>query len=158
MENSKCLYCRRSFIPRRNPNQKYCSNHKCQLYRKYKWRREKLNKDADYKVNQYQANKRWQERHPDYWRSYRQSHPGYTQRNRERQRVKKRSLFAKSEMRREFAKSDALSAISSIKTGTYLITPVKESEFAKSDALLVKIVAFTEGYEGAVTVCKETTL
>lgn len=152
MENTKCLCCRRPFIPRRNPNQKYCSNHKCQLFRKYKWRKEKLNNDADYKVNQYRANKMWQEKNQDYWRRYRESHPAYTDRNRERQRTKqrdKRSLFAKNEMRTEFAKSDALSAISSIKTGTYFIAPALESEFAKSDALLVKIVAFTEGYAGS---------
>ena len=99
--------------------------------------------------NQQRANKKWRDKNPDYWRHYRQSHPGYTERNRKRQREKqrdKRLLFANNVTRSEFAKSDALNDINSIKTGTYRIVPFTDPEFAKSDALIVKISTISDGY------------
>jgi hypothetical protein len=71
---------------RRNvPHQKYCSKPECQRARRHRWQREKLSQDADYRAHQAAAQRRWHERHPEYWRRYRQSHPEYTARNREQQ-------------------------------------------------------------------------
>ena len=75
------------------PDQQYCSRRKCQNARRQRWRKEKLASDPDYKDNQNDAQGRWCEKNPEYWKKYRASHPAYTQRNRhlQRERNKRRT-------------------------------------------------------------------
>jgi hypothetical protein len=120
--------------------------------RKNAWRKEKMLIDQDYRDNQKAAQKKWQEHSPNYWQSYRATHPEYTQRNREAARIRKqkRALkrsgaikppdLAKSDASQKFAKSDAFHPEHSIKSGTYSLIPEGSPKFAKSDALIVKIV------------------
>jgi hypothetical protein len=79
MGRKRCAACGDGFTQRRNvPSQQYCSKSECQRERRRRWRKEKLSQDADYRANQAAAQRRWHERHPEYWRRYRQSHPEYT--------------------------------------------------------------------------------
>ena len=91
MGRTRCAACDDLFTPRRNvPDQRYCSKPECQRERCRRWQRHKRKMDPDYQANQAAAQRRWRERHPDYWRRYRQCHPVYTARNRERQRYRNR--------------------------------------------------------------------
>jgi hypothetical protein len=91
MAKRRCAACGCLFVPRRNvPQQRYCSKRECQRTRRRRWQRQKLKADADYRANQAAAQRRWRERHPDYWRRYRQGHPDSTERNRQRQRERNR--------------------------------------------------------------------
>lgn len=67
-----CLSCKCSFIPRpQHPNQKFCSESKCQKDRKNRTNKSKIKTDPAYSENQANANKRWREKNPDYQRNYR---------------------------------------------------------------------------------------
>jgi hypothetical protein len=136
-----CLHCKQLFPIKRNPQQQFCGRQLCQHVRKNKWRQSKLQKDVDYKGNQAQANKRWQQRHQDYWRNYRLKNPQYTSKNRERQLQRQRQKKLR-EKQSQFAKSDALHGLTVIESGTYQLIPV----FAKSDALQVEIKVISKGY------------
>ena len=73
MAKRRCAACGCLFEPRRNvTQQRYCSKQACQRTRRGRWQREKLKTDADYRANQTAAQRRWRERHCDYWRAYRQ--------------------------------------------------------------------------------------
>jgi hypothetical protein len=103
----------------------------------------------DYRENQNRATQAWRRKNPSYWRDYREAHPDYAQRNRERQRLYKQQLSAlplKGDAS-QFANSDALSQKTSTITGIYKLIPQAAPEFANSDALTVKISVITEGYK-----------
>lgn len=89
MTTKRCAYCGELFQTRPQvPDQTYCASKGCQRARKRKWQQAKLQSDAAYRANQRDAQRAWQERHPDYWRGYRETHPEYAERNRDRQRLK----------------------------------------------------------------------
>ena len=68
-----CPNCGSLFVPSpRVKNQKYCGKKKCRRAWKREWQRQKMEKDAEYRANQRRAQAAWRERHPDYWREYRQ--------------------------------------------------------------------------------------
>jgi len=72
MATFTCSCCRRVF--RMNPRlkqQHYCKRSECQRTRRRKWQRMKMATDPDYQSNQQEAQKKWCERNPDYWRHYR---------------------------------------------------------------------------------------
>ena len=131
-----CKCCGKRITIKRNPQKVYCSDKRCQHYRKMSWRQEKMKNDADYRSNQYASNQRWQSKHTDYWRKYRARHPEYVERNRRTQRVRDSTNHVNASY---LAKSDALNEKSLMAPGVYWLTPNKEGCLAKSDALLVKI-------------------
>lgn len=132
--NRFCKSCGKRFSVKRNPQQIYCSDKRCQHQRKIVWRRVKMKNDADYRANQKAANKRWQSKHSDYWRQYRAKHPEYVSGNRHAQRRRDVTQVKASHL----AKSDALTEESLMAPGTYWLTP-SDNTLAKSDALLVRI-------------------
>ena len=132
-----CRCCKKRFTLKRNPQQVYCSNKRCQQYRKMVWRKSKMKHDADYRANQKAANKRWQSKNPHYWRQYRATHAEYLDRNRRAQQVRDGCVGLHTS---HLAKSDALSEQSLVTPGMYWITPGTNESLAKSDALLVKIL------------------
>ena len=142
MDRTRCAACGELFTPRRNvPNQKYCSKPECQRERRRRWQRQKLKEDPDYRANQAAAQRRWRERHPDYWRRYRRSHPAYTERNREQQhrRNRKRGQVVAGPSPPAIAKMDVCKAQTAIVSGTYRLIPVSGREIAKMDAYLVEM-------------------
>lgn len=135
-----CRHCHRLFIPVRNPQQQFCSHRLCQNVRKSIWRREKHKQDTDYRENQNQACKRWRQKNPHYWKSYRAAHPSYPSKA------------------SQFANSDALTPKNPVKTGTYQLIPLPDGGFANSDALIVTISVVSSDYQQMGDVCKHTTL
>lgn len=165
MESRKkrCRHCRCLFVAARNPQQKFCSRRLCQNVRKAIWRREKHEHDPDYCANRNQACKRWRRKNPDYWKPYREAHPGYTERNKSKQRQRKQALCRRSRTpdggtAPQFANSDALTPKNPVKAGTYQLIPFPGEGFANSDALIVKISIIPESYKQIGGVCKHTTL
>ena len=148
MDRTRCAACGELFTPRRNvPDQKYCSKRECQRERRRRWQRQKLKEDPDYRANQAAAQRRWRERHPEYWRRYRQSHPAYTERNRKQQlqRNRKRGQGVTSPSPPAIAKMDAYEAQTVVASGTYRLIPVAGGAIAKMDAYLVQIHVLSRG-------------
>jgi len=148
MAKRRCVACGCLFEPRRNvPHQRYCSRPECQRARRRCWQREKLAADADYRVNQAAAQRRWAERHPEYWRHYRRRHPEYTERNRtqQRERNRQRRLVAAAAAASRIANMDVYEAEKPVVSGLYRLIPVSGASVAKMDAYVVKmqVVAVT---------------
>jgi len=133
-----CRHCHRLFIPVHNPQQQFCSRSKCQNVRKSAWRREKHKRDSDYRENQNQnqACKWWRKKNPEYWKHYRATHSPYTEGNRYKQRQRKQAFYK----------------------GPEPPHPNKATQFANSDALIVKISFIPKGCQQRGEVCKHTTL
>jgi hypothetical protein len=116
---------RRSGRVRKSRNQRYCSALTCQRVRRRRRQQAKRQSDADYRENQARAQRAWVERHRDYWRAYRRTHPQYCESNRLAARRRQR------ERRRGGA------------------------QFAKMDAWVVEMTLISIPYGGAAEVCKE---
>jgi hypothetical protein len=148
MAKRRCAACGGLFTPRRNvPQQRYCSKRACQRTRRRRWQRQKLKADADYRANQEEAQRRWRERHRDYWRRYRQTHPEYAARNRERQRTRNRRQrsAATGPSPPPIANRDAYRSQKLLRSGTYRLIPVTAPGVAKRDAYLVEMRLLSEG-------------
>ena len=142
MVKRRCAACGCLFVPRSNvPHQRYCSKRACQCTRRRRWQRDKLKNDADYRANQAAARLRWRERHPDYWRGYRQRHPDATERNREQQRVRnrRRPVAGAGRSSPVIAKMAEYSVEKPVFSGTYRMLPVAVPGIAKMDAYTVEI-------------------
>jgi len=138
----RCKHCGDAFRPRRNvAHQRYCSKAGCQEARRNQWRKKKLGTDPDYRLNQYDAQKRWRQNHPEYWRGYRASHPGYVERNRALQRDRNHrrrgGLIAK-----RYESSDG----NPMRSGYYRLIVAGGQRIAKSDEYLVKLDILPRGY------------
>jgi hypothetical protein len=112
MEEKRCAHC--GCLLDLNPgskNQRYCGKQERQRARKRMWRKNKMATGPDYKANQQECNKAWQEKNRHYWRDYRQNHPEYAERNPLLQKARR--------SRRRVAKMDGSEKISFLRTGTY---------------------------------------
>ena len=137
MEYRQCKACRQPFRPRpQNPDQCFCSAAACQRERRRRWQAAKRQSDPDYRDNQKRAQKAWAERHPDYWRTYREQHPAYVARNRARQQARAHDQAA-------IAKMDASKSEIPLRSGTYCLSPVADASFAKMDAWMVEITVIS---------------
>lgn len=137
MEYRQCKACRQPFRPRpQNPDQCFCSAAACQRERRRRWQAAKRQSDPDYRDNQKRAQKAWAERHPDYWRTYREQHPAYVAHNRARQR--ERALG-----RAGVAKMDASKSEIPLPSGTYRLSPVIDASLAKMAAWTVEITVLS---------------
>lgn len=145
----KCKGCGCLFEPKAHvPGQEYCSKKACQNLRRQRWRKQKLLTDADYKADQYDAQKRWRENNPDYWKRYRASHPDYVEKNRQKQKERNRKQKkASNERVPEIAKRYALTPDSDLISGTYVLTPADGAMIANRYALLVNLDVVTDGYK-----------
>jgi len=152
----RCKECGDPFRPRPNvAHQRYCSKAGCQEARRNRWRKSKLASDPDYRLNQYDAQKRWRQKHPEYWRSYRASHSAYVEKNRALQRHR-------NHRRREglIAKRDESRGWNPMRSGVYRLIPAGGGGIAKSDAYLVKLDVLSGSYpQGAsfFSDCKQIT-
>jgi hypothetical protein len=131
----RCAHCG-GLVPA-NPrvkDQRFCGRKQCQQARKNFWQRQKLASDPDYQAKQRDCFRSWYKRHPGYWRQYRRRNPDYCERNCLLQRVrdKKRRL-------QNFAKMDALKAISLVKSGCYYLILEQDQLLAKMDVSAQKV-------------------
>ena len=108
---------------------------------------QKLKTDADYRANQTAAQRRWRERHPAYWRDYRQRHPDATARNREQQRERnrRRRMAGTGPSPPAIANMDAYTPERPVRSGTYRLVPVAAPGVAKMDAYLVEMQVLSAG-------------
>lgn len=141
----RCKHCGR--IVARNPRiksgQRYCRLPGCQAARKNAWRLDKNQKDEGYRKKRSASNKRWRNHHPahSYHQKYRETHPEYVSKNREKQQKrneKRKDLHGSAKI----VKTDALSLERLINPGFYALSPCKETsdgKIVKSDALMVQL-------------------
>jgi len=136
MDRIACEHCGRHFVPNpRVKNQRYCNSSECQRARKTLWQSRKLRADPAYRDNQRDCSGNWRQRHPEYWRQYREQHPRSRERNRLLQRVrnaKRRS--SRRTARKVIANMDTLTPCYSFKPGPYYLVP----PIANMDALTDK--------------------
>jgi endogenous inhibitor of DNA gyrase (YacG/DUF329 family) len=143
METRQCAGCGKHFHPRpQSPQQKFCSEAACQKERRRRWQAAKRQSDPDYRENQARAQAKWVSSNPTYWSDYRQSHPDYAKRNRERQRERD----ARRRVTPVLAKSDAWAPETGVPSGIYRLIPVTGDDLAKSDAWMVRITEVSGAY------------
>ena len=130
----------------------YCGAAACQRTRRRRWQQTKRRNDADYRENQARAQRAWAQRHRDYWREYRRTHPQYCEGNREAARRRRSDRRAA-----RFAKMDASTPLSPVPSGTYRIVPASAEEFAKMDAWIVEMTVISKTSDEPGESCKETT-
>jgi hypothetical protein len=135
MQSMRCAACGLQFRPRPQvPQQKYCASPACQRERRRRWQAARRAADADYRANQRAAQKAWSQRHPGYWRAYRQAHSEYAERNRTLQRSRDRQRRGLADL----AKMNASGPGSPLASGTYRLAPAA-ADLAKMDAWTVRI-------------------
>ncbi len=153
MKIKQCAACGQHFQPcPQVPQQSYCSAPDCQRERRRQWQRDKLHADPAYRDNQSRAQRAWMDRNPDYWREYRDAHPEYAERNRNRQRVN--SLQAQNS---SVAKMDVSVPPQALPSGVYCLRPVVVPGVAKMDAWTVEITLLSGTCPCTEGACKEMT-
>jgi hypothetical protein len=153
MKSKRCAACGQVFCPRPQiPQQNYCAAPACQRERRRRWQRIKRQTDPDYQDNQTRAQQAWYERHPDYWREYRNTHPDYAERNRTQQRERNGR-----QREGQIAKMDASTPIFRLPSGIYRIVEVVTDDIAKKDSWIVEITLLSETDELDAGDCKERT-
>ena len=71
-KEKRCSQCGRRFRPKKKAGrQTTCGRKECHRKRRRRWQRLKRGSDADYRANQAAAQRRWAQKHPNYWREYR---------------------------------------------------------------------------------------
>lgn len=144
-----CAACGHLFLARPQvPRQRYCSASSCQRERRRRWQKQHLRTDTDYRDNQARARARWTQRHCDYWRSYRTTHPVYAERNRLLQRTR-------NDRRRAIAKMYASAPKTLLPSGTYMLQRASEDGIAKMDVWRVQIVVLPPPRAPSRADCKE---
>ena len=152
MTTKICACCGQAFEPRPQvPNQSYCSAPACQRARRQRWQRDKMQSDPDYRENQRRSQQAWLERHPEYWRNYRDINPEYVTRNRLRQ-------WSREELRQEpdLAKMDA-SAFSDLRPGLYWIALVPGAGTTLNGSLIVELTPVCADCLCKKDACKDRT-
>lgn len=151
----RCAACGRLFELRpQHPDQSYCSAPACQRERRKLWQRERLATDPDYQANQARAQAEWIKRHPDYWREYRELHPEYTERNRDRQR-----RHARDEVGKGPADLAAVAAVRALESGLYALRIVDRLVLAKMDvSYLVELIPIRGETEPSPSLQREDSL
>lgn len=137
MKSKLCMHCGRSFPPTRK-SQKYCTETDCRRSCKRRWQKQKLRTDTDYKAAQREAQSRWFKNNPDYYRRYRYTHPDYTERNRQLQKIRNRRRLKGLSAQRKIAKMGAKPVFIS---GLYRLLPLeKEGDIiAKMESKVVQL-------------------
>jgi hypothetical protein len=137
MRSQRCACCGQLFQPRaQTPQQTYCSLIACQRERRRLWQRSRRQNDADYRENQAQAQRAWAADHPDYWKTYRASHPEYVERNRTLQHTRDAQQKQASS---DLAKMNASTYGTPPPDGVYQIRRVTRDDLAKEDAWTAEI-------------------
>ena len=130
-------------------NQQYCRDPKCQRIRKRAWQKAQMATDKKYRAKQIACLQRWRKRRPlhQYQKLYRDSHPQYVEKNREKQRHRNDQRRQRVQLTplEKIVKMDAFPN-QPIKSGLYWLTPSSamdaSQKIVKMDALLVELKAF----------------
>lgn len=126
------------------PGQVYCSRKACQQVRKNKWNRKKFATDPDYREYKQAAQEKRKEENPNYWKDYRARHPAYTQKNREKQRIRNQKRL-EDPPEPVIATPDESVPVNPIVTGRYKIISIHPGMIATPDECIVEITAIADG-------------
>ena len=137
-KNSKCIFNPCIKVKKQN----YCNKKLCQKARKREWQKNKIDNNPDYKKDQNEAKKLWNENNSDYWKQYRAQNLEYTNRNRLKQKTRN-SLNRSKKNVEPIAKMDSIFKQNSILSGKYRIVPLSE-DIAKMDTINGKIYSITD--------------
>jgi hypothetical protein len=152
MTSKICQCCGQSFEPRPQvPNQTFCSSPNCQRVRRQRWQRDKMRNDPDYRDNQHRNQRAWLDRHPEYWRNYRATHPDYTEHNKSHQRLKHHARHEP-----DYAKMD-VSLAATLEPGLYLIERIQGVPLTKSDSWIIQITPICMDCPCKKDACKDRT-
>jgi len=106
-----------------------------------------MQKDSDYRDNQKHCVKEWHDKHPDYYKGYREMNPQYVEKNRTNQKLRdmKRRLpvrmSGKNGLVNLLAKMDSLtSRLSRRSAGIFKLIPKDRGLLAKMDSLMVELI------------------
>lgn len=131
MKTRPCQCCGAEFEPcPQVPNQLFCSKPECQRDRRRRWQQQKLKTDPAYQENQSHAQRAWLDRHPDYWRSYRQKQHELNSNQPQQQSTCVDFVPAK---------MDESSCIAPLPAGIYSIKPIQSRSFDLPETWLVEI-------------------
>jgi hypothetical protein len=73
MTSHRCSFCDESFTPcRYHPEQRICSRPDCQRRRRAEYHAEKLKSDPAYREQCQLSQRKWREQHPEYLKKYRE--------------------------------------------------------------------------------------
>jgi hypothetical protein len=130
-------------------DQQYCGDPECQRARKRAWQKNKMATDKKYRRKQIACLVRWRKEHAlhRYQKQYRNNHPEYVEKNREKQRLrndKRRAQRVHFTPVEKIVKMDAFQN-QSIKSGVYWLAPCAmdtSQKIVKMDALLVELKKF----------------
>ena len=149
-EQRRCSHCGCLFkLCRKVKKHEYCRKKACQLARKRKWQKAKLQSDPIYRDDQQSDKKDWQADNPNYWKKYRQKNKEYTERNRQQQRrrnARRRKSTGTFSPVHSIAKMDALSPQNNMISGRYKLVPLEPHVIAKMDAIIVEISTISTSY------------
>lgn len=139
MEKKTCKSCGQQFRPHpQTPHQEFCSAEACQRERRRRSQQKRRRKDADYRDNDSRNHKDWVTKNPGYWKQYRQSNPGYVDRNRKLQQIRnKRNRSG------EIANVVVSNPLTALPSGRYVLTPYRGDVIANVDAWIVEITVLT---------------
>lgn len=131
MPTKQCVACGQFFKTwPQTPHQKFCSKPECQRERR------RLNKQSHRQANPENVaklNQAWAAANPDYWRTYREDHPAYVERNRKQQKQRNR----------ERRQGEAQSRMGALPPGRYMLTSLDGKGIAKGASWIVEITVLS---------------
>lgn len=122
--------------------QRYCGFVECQKARKRRWKKDAYRCNPDYRAKCHLHNKKWRKKYPAhvYQRTYRATHPAYTERNRFQQRKRNSSgcVVYRSHEGKKIVNRNALFSHAT-STGLYICFPTTWKKIVNGNALFVKV-------------------
>lgn len=87
MPRRRCRFCQKLFEPSKfRPDQSVCTDPACRSQRRNEYHRQKIASDPEYAEVVRDSRRKWREAHPDYQKTYRQTHEAAVERNRVQQK------------------------------------------------------------------------
>jgi len=137
-----CKHCKEVVLKNpRCPGQAYCGKPDCRKARRREWQRKKIKSDPDYRANQRQSQKQWQEKNKGYWKQYRRQKPDKAERNRILQKVRNRGLTPENTRQLKMILPEKIAKMDSLKNRAYTLSGMfwLVPKIAKMDSLMVFI-------------------
>jgi hypothetical protein len=127
--------------PRIKSGQQYCGASDCHKARRRNWKLQKYATDSSYREQCLLHNRLWRQNHPshEYQRSYRFTHPEYTERNRELQRKrnqKRCDSLRLVDLEQKIVNGNTLSS-KPARAGLYVYMPAKFQKIVNGNTLLI---------------------
>ena len=114
-----CRLCQCPFGPSRfHPEQSVCGAAECQRRRRREYHRHKVAADSVYRQVCNDSSQKWRAQNPDYWKRYREAHPGRVEQNRTLQQARDQKRRV-----RDLANNNLALDLKSCAAGVWLFGP-----------------------------------